>query len=88
MECSYKTQNTCCKEIRFNIDKNIVTNVEFLYGGCPGNLKALPRLVEGLTVEEIVSKLGDINCGNKGTSCAKELAKAVSYEYEKSKQTI
>ena len=83
MECSYKTQNTCCREIRFNLDKNIVTNVEFLYGGCPGNLKALPRLVEGLTVEEIISKLGDINCGNKGTSCAKELAKAVSYEYEK-----
>ena len=35
--------------------KNIVTNVEFLYGGCPGNLQALPRLVEGLTVEEIIS---------------------------------
>ena len=63
----------------------VLTNKD---GGCPGNLKALPRLVEGLTVEEIVSKLGDINCGNKGTSCAKELAKAVSYEYEKSKQTI
>ena len=88
MEYTYKTENTCSKIITFNLNKDIVTNVEFLYGGCPGNLQALPRLVEGLTVEEIVSKLGDINCGNKGTSCAKELAKAVSYEYEKSKQTI
>ena len=36
-----------------NLENNIVTNVKFLGGGCPGNLQALPRLVEGLTVEEI-----------------------------------
>ena len=88
MKCSYQTKNTCAKEIRFNLEKNIVTNVEFLGGGCPGNLKALPRLVEGLTVEEIISKIGDIECGNKKTSCAQELSKAVKYEYEKSKQSI
>ena len=84
MECSYKTQNTCCREIRFNLDKNIVTNVEFLYGGCPGNLKALPRLVEGLTVSEIITKLEGIKCGLKGTSCAAELAKAVEIAYQDS----
>ena len=88
MKCSYQTKNTCAKEIRFDLEKDIVTNVEFLGGGCPGNLKALPRLVEGLTVEEIIAKIGDVECVNKGTSCAQELAKAVSYEYEKLKQSI
>lgn len=86
MKHTYKTENTCSKEIRFDLSKNIVTNVEFLGGGCPGNLKAIPKLVDGLTVEEIINKLGDINCGFKNTSCAKELTKAVSLAYEKSKQ--
>lgn len=81
MKYSYETENTCCKLINFNLKDNIVTNVEFLGGGCPGNLKALPKLVEGLTVEEINDKLGNITCGNKGTSCAKELSKAVQKAY-------
>lgn len=85
MQCTYHTSNTCCKEITFDLNGNIVTNVKFLKGGCPGNLQALPILVEGLTVEEIYKKLGNIQCGNKGTSCAMELSKAVKYEYEKNK---
>lgn len=85
MKYSYETENTCSKLIKFELNNNVVTNVEFLGGGCPGNLQALPRLVEGLTVEEIESKLGDINCGRKETSCAKELSKAVKTVYEKSK---
>lgn len=84
MEYTYQTENTCSKEIKFNLNKNIVTNVKFLGGGCPGNLQALPRLVEGLTVEEIQAKIGGIKCGFRETSCADQLAKAVSIAYEKS----
>lgn len=36
MEYVYKTSNVCSREIHFNIDGNIVTNVVF-YGGCNGN---------------------------------------------------
>ena len=32
---------------RVALNGNIVTNVKYLGGGCPGNLQALPRLVEG-----------------------------------------
>ena len=85
MKYSYETENTCSKLIQFELNQNIVTNVKFLGGGCPGNLQALPRLVEGLTVEEIESKLGDINCGRRNTSCVKELSKAVRNALEKSK---
>lgn len=88
MEYTYKTKNTCTKLIKFNLDKNIVTNVEFLGGGCPGNLKALPKLVNGMTVEEIQNKIGNVTCGMRGTSCADQLAKAVTEAYEKSKQPI
>ena len=46
-------------------------------GGCPGNLKAIPALVDGWTAEEIASKLSGIRCGIKTTSCGDQLAKAV-----------
>lgn len=81
MECRYKTKNTCCQEIEFELNDNIVTNVKFLGGGCPGNLQALPKLVEGLSVQEIEEKLGGIKCGFRGTSCADQLVQAVNSFY-------
>lgn len=86
MKYTYETENTCSKIINFNLNNNVVTNVEFLGGGCPGNLQALPKLVEGLTVEEIEEKIGGVICGRKGTSCANELAKAVRKAYNNSKK--
>lgn len=83
MKYNYKTQNTCSKEIEFELEGNIVKNVKFLGGGCPGNLQALPVLVDGMTVQDINNKLGNIICGFRGTSCAQELAKAVTEAYNK-----
>ena len=88
MEHTYKTNNTCSKIIKFDLNDDIVTNVEFLGGGCPGNLQALPKLVEGMSVSEIKNKLENIMCGFRGTSCANELVKAVCEAYENSKQAI
>ena len=87
MKYTFKTKNTCSQEIEFTIDGNIIKNVKFLGGGCPGNLQALPKLVEGMTVEEIEKKIGGIICGKRGTSCADQLAKAVRKAYEESKKT-
>lgn len=82
MEYIYETENTCSKKISFNLEGNIVTNVKYMGGGCPGNLQALPKLVDGMTVEEIEEKIGGINCGFRGTSCADQLAKAVRKAYD------
>ena len=76
MKYSYKTKGTCSAQINFNIEGNIVTDVEFL-GGCNGNLKAISKLVEGMSVEQIEEKLLGNTCGFKDTSCADQLAKAV-----------
>lgn len=88
MKYSYETENTCSKTIKFNLDGNVVSNIEFLGGGCPGNLQALPKLINGMTVEEIQEKLGGIICGRRGTSCADQLVKAVTEAFEKSKQVV
>lgn len=83
MKYSYETENTCSKIIQFELDKGIIRNVKFLGGGCPGNLQAVPRLVEGMTVEEVNQRLSGIICGRRGTSCADQLARAVQKASEK-----
>ena len=80
MEYTYKTKGTCSQKITFDINDDIITNVQYT-GGCNGNLKAVRSLVEGLTVEQIEQKLGGIQCGIKGTSCGDQLAKAVREAY-------
>ena len=76
MEYIYKTTGVCAREIRFNIDGDIIKNVSFV-GGCNGNLKAISKLVDGMSVNEIVTKLKGNTCGMKSTSCADQLAIAV-----------
>ena len=80
----YKTHDTCSQLISLDLDGDRVHNVKF-EGGCNGNLKAVPILVEGMTVEEIESKLGGVLCGRRPTSCADQLSKAVREAYEASK---
>ena len=80
----YKTHDTCSQLISLDLDGDRVHNVKF-EGGCNGNLKAVPILVEGMTVEEIEQKLGGVLCGRRPTSCADQLSKAVREAYEASK---
>lgn len=84
MKYSYITSGTCTRQIDFDINGNIITNVKF-FGGCPGNLAAISRVVEGKTVEEIEHLFKDIKCGTKPTSCSAQLAKAVRQAYEEYK---
>ena len=72
---TYLTKGTCSSQIELELDGNVVHNVKFT-GGCDGNLKAIPKLVEGMTVEEIESRISGIHCGFKNTSCGDQLAKA------------
>lgn len=72
---TYRTKGTCSSQIELELDGNVVHNVKFT-GGCDGNLKAIPKLVEGMTVEEIESRISGIHCGFKNTSCGDQLAKA------------
>lgn len=81
MKYKYITNNVCSKQITFDIEGNVITNVSFT-GGCNGNLKAVSKLVEGLTVEQIEDKLGGNTCGPRSTSCADQLARAVRKAYE------
>lgn len=84
MRYQYKTQNTCTQLISFDIDGNVISNIEFM-GGCNGNLKAICKLLDGATVEKIEEKLLGNTCGRRPTSCTDQLARAVRAAYEEQK---
>lgn len=85
MSYTYKTSGTCSTQIELDLEGDVVHNVKFT-GGCDGNLKAIPALVEGLTVAEVEQKIGGIRCGFKSTSCGDQLAKACRAAYEASRK--
>ena len=81
MHHDYRTEMVCSQLISFDLDGDTVTNVKFT-GGCNGNLKAISKLVDGMSVEKIESYLKGNLCGVKPTSCADQLARAVRKAYD------
>ena len=61
MKYEVTPQGVCPARLEFELDGNVVHNVQFL-GGCNGNLQAVSRLVEGLTVDQLKSNLLGIHC--------------------------
>ncbi len=82
MRYTYPTKGTCSVKIDFDLDGDKVSNVSFT-GGCNGNLKAISRVVDGMTVEEIEGYFSGLTCGYKNTSCSDQLSKAVRWAYDK-----
>lgn len=81
---TYIPQRVCSKQITFDLDENNkVHNVQFV-GGCPGNLPAISKLVEDSEAQKIIDLLKGNPCGQRGTSCADQLAIALEEALKKS----
>lgn len=72
----YSPKGVCSQKIHFDLVDNKVKNVSFV-GGCNGNLQGISRLIDGMDVNEAISRLEGIRCGFKSTSCPDQLAKAL-----------
>ena len=72
----YQTNGTCSTSIDIDVADGIIKSVSFT-GGCNGNLKGISSLVQGMKVEDAISKLKGIKCGFKSTSCPDQLARAL-----------
>lgn len=80
---SFQPQGVCTRQITFGIDDDgKLRNVRFV-GGCPGNLLAIGKLVEGADPKNVASILKGNDCGGRGTSCADQLAIALTAALEK-----
>ena len=79
-------QGVCSRLMQLKIKDNVILDAEFV-GGCSGNLGGIKILVLGMNINDVIRKLTDIPCGNRGTSCPDQLAKGLMMYVEK-KQTV
>ena len=73
---SYKTKNVCSQQINFDLEGNVVKNIEFI-GGCNGNTQGVAALAKGMKVADAIERLEGIHCGPRPTSCPDQLATAL-----------
>ena len=72
----YSTKGVCSRSIEITVNDGVVEAVKFI-GGCSGNTQGVSALAVGMTVEEVINRLGGIKCGMKSTSCPDQLATAL-----------
>ena len=81
---TYTTVGVCSKAISFSIEDGKVYDIRF-FGGCPGNLLAISKILNGADAAKVVEMLKGNDCGGKGTSCADQLACAIEQVLPKMK---
>lgn len=73
----YTPAGVCSKIINFDLSEDgKIYNLKFT-GGCPGNLSAISKLLEGADALHAAEILSNNTCGPRNTSCADQLAKAI-----------
>lgn len=76
MVMEYKPSGVCSRKMVIDVEEGVVKSLEVV-GGCHGNLQGISKLVEGMKVEDVISRLEGIRCGFKPTSCPDQLAQAL-----------
>lgn len=79
IELDYRPHGVCATSIHVELDDSgkTIEGVSFT-GGCNGNLKAISKLVEGMAVSDVVGTLSGNTCGQRPTSCADQLTRALT----------
>lgn len=75
----YIPHNVCAQKMIITVDGDVIQHVEII-GGCHGNRQAVAKLVEGLTIDQVIEKLDGIPCRGSRTgltSCPDQLAQAL-----------
>ena len=81
----YYTTGVCAQIMDVKTDGETVQDVK-IYGGCRGQVNAIPRLGIGHKVEDVIAMLKGIQCRN-GTSCADQLGRILEQEKKRLKRT-
>ena len=78
IETDYTPKGVCSTNIHVCLsdDGSTIENVEFTRG-CNGNLKAISKLVAGMSTDSVVELLQGNSCGLRPTSCADQLTLAL-----------
>ena len=76
MKFAYRPRGVCSRLMEFEVEDDKVVSVS-ITGGCDGNLKGISSLLQGMPVDEVISRLEGIRCGGKPTSCPDQIARAL-----------
>lgn len=73
----YQPKGVCSKRMIITVDENNIIKDLRVVGGCPGNSLGITALVKERSIDEVITKLKGIQCGNKETSCPDQIALAL-----------
>lgn len=76
MQYTYTPQGVCSSKFIIEVEGDIIKSVQII-DGCPGNTLGVCKLVQGRTLDEVISLLEGIDCRGRRTSCPDQLAKAL-----------
>lgn len=76
-EITFQPKGVCSRMMTVTVDDNGVVQDLQVKGGCHGNLQGISALVRGMKVEDVISRLDGIRCGNRPTSCPDQLAQGL-----------
>ena len=82
---TFTPRGVCSRLMTFDIEDGKLHNVRVM-GGCPGNLAAIGRLLEGADAAKTVEILKGTDCAGKGTSCADQLSIGILQALENEKK--
>ena len=69
-------RGVCSQRMTIEYEDGIIKHAS-VYGGCHGNLQGICKLIEGLKIEDVISKLKGIDCHGRGTSCPDQMARGL-----------
>lgn len=77
----FRPRGVCAQAIGIELNGNTIEHVEFM-GGCNGNLKAISKIIQGMTIDQVASAFEGNTCGPRSTSCADQLVKGLREAYD------
>ena len=81
MKYTYRPRGVCSQMMEMDIEDNKLKSLK-VTGGCSGNLQGIAKLVEGMDIDDVISRLDGVRCGFKSTSCPDQLAQALRHYKE------
>ena len=72
---TYKPHGVCSSRIDLDIRDGVIRSCKFT-GGCKGNLGGISRLIEGMSIDDVIARCKGVPCQGT-TSCPDQLAQAL-----------
>lgn len=72
----YNPQGVCSRQFEIEHENGKIVSIKII-GGCNGNLQGISKLLIGMPINEVVSRLEGIRCNMRPTSCPDQIAQAL-----------